>query len=116
MTPDVILVQPEPAYPASVYPTHDDALSAAFRALWTAWGLNPEDPFKDWVAPGGRVVIKPNWVMDFNPSGHGLDCLITHPALLGHAVDAAARALQGRGTVVIGDAPLQRCDFAALLE
>jgi uncharacterized protein (DUF362 family) len=116
MKPDVFLVQTESSYPTSVYPTEDDALARAVRALWVAWGLNADNPFKGWVAPGGRVVIKPNWVMDFNPTGQGLDSLVTHPALLGHVVEAAARALDGRGTIVIGDAPLQRCDFAALLE
>jgi uncharacterized protein (DUF362 family) len=116
MMPNVFLVQTESSYPASSYPARDDALSGAFRALWQAWGLDRDNPFQQWVAPGGRVVIKPNWVMDFHPHGHGLDALITHSALLGHVVEAAARALDGRGTVVIGDAPLQRCDFAALLE
>ncbi len=114
--PDAFLVRTDAFYPPSVYPAGDNALSRALRALWLAWGLDGDNPFGAWVTPGGRVVIKPNWVMDFNPAGHGLDSLVTHPALLGHMVELAARALGGRGTVVLGDAPLQRCDFAALLE
>ncbi|HYT91171.1 MAG TPA: DUF362 domain-containing protein [Gemmataceae bacterium] len=116
MRPEVFLVQTEARYPESLAPTPDGHLSRALRALWSGWGLDCDNPFKQWVAPGGRVVIKPNWVMDFHPEGHGLDALITHPALLAHVVEAAARALEGHGTILIGDAPLQRCDFAALLE
>jgi uncharacterized protein (DUF362 family) len=116
MTPNVFLVQTKPHYPDAVYPPADDGLARAFRALWAAWGLDGDNPFGRWLAPGGRVVIKPNWVMDFHPDGHGLDPLITHRSLLGHVVAAAARALEGRGRIVIGDAPLQRCDFAALLQ
>jgi uncharacterized protein (DUF362 family) len=84
------------------------------RRLFAAWGRDPEDPFHGWVEPGGRVTIKPNWVRDFNPDGHDIESLVTHGSLVAAAVGYAARALRGRGRIVVGDAPLQDCDFAAL--
>src|SRR5262249_23761834 len=47
--------------------------------------------------------------------GHGLDCLITHASLIKHVVDFVAVALHGRGSIVIGDAPLQSCNFQELV-
>ena len=58
MKPDVFLVQTDDRYPAAVYPGQDDALSRALRALWTAWGLDGDNPFQPWVSPGGRVMVE----------------------------------------------------------
>jgi uncharacterized protein (DUF362 family) len=67
------------------------------------------------LAPGGKAVIKPNWVMDVNPNGNTLDSLITHSAIIKHVIDWCAAAMQGEGSIVIGDCPLQSCDFDRML-
>ena len=90
-----------------------DALLAAgldaARAGTKAW-----NPLGDLIAPGERVVIKPNWVLHENRGGFGLDELVTHTEVLRAVVQyvVIARA----GSLVIGDAPLQGCDFGSLRE
>ena len=96
------------------YPDVDGAYRPVTAAL-AGLGLDPGDPFADWIGPGATVTLKPNWVMHRNPLGHHLDSLVTHPAVLMTLAEHAARALRGRGTLVIGDAPLQGCDFDALM-
>jgi len=117
VTPDVFVVHTEPHYPAfPITETNSDGVLRGLRNLFSLWGKNPDNPFEKLIGPGGRVVIKPNWVRDYNPSGHGLDCLITHASLIKHMIDFVAVALHGKGTIVIGDAPLQSCDFQALVD
>ena len=89
--------------------------AAALRRLWSAWGCDPDNPFRQWLSPGGTAVIKPNWVMDYNPLGHSIESLVTHTSLIRHMIYACAAAMQGTGTIIIGDSPLQGCNFAALL-
>ena len=69
------------------------------------------------IKPGDSVLIKPNLVMDVNQSqGKGTDCLYTNPSLVAAVVDYVSIALHGRGKIVVGDAPMQECDFDNLLK
>jgi len=93
---------------------------AALRDLFVAWQLDgqrsgtPEwNPLGDLIPPGARVVLKPNWVLHHNQSGAGLDCLVTHASVIEAVLEYVA--LTRPSEVVIGDAPLQSCDFQALL-
>ncbi|MEK7754594.1 MAG: DUF362 domain-containing protein, partial [Acidobacteriota bacterium] len=101
---------------------------AAVRRLLLDWGLDGPRPGRPaqgapgrgpgWnplgavIPSGARVVIKPNWVLHWNQSGHGLECLVTHPSLIEAVAQYVALAKPSR--LVIGDAPLQGCDFTAL--
>src|SRR5918998_1318524 len=114
MKSDVFIVKTERRYPAFPY-NFDDHLLKALRSLFSMWGKNPQNPFKEWLRPGGRVVIKPNWVLHHNPNEKGLDALVTHSSLIKHVIDLLAVALEGKGSIIIGDAPLQSCDFQALI-
>jgi uncharacterized protein (DUF362 family) len=58
------------------------------------------------------VVVKPNWVHHINKSGRGLDCLLTHTTLLEAVLEYVALARPA--AVVVGDAPIQGCDFTRL--
>lgn len=116
MSPEVILARLGDKYPPFPYDDQDHPFHRAFSGLWSAWGRDPADPLAGWVAPGGTVVLKPNWVIDENPLGNDTDSLVTHPSVIAALAEAAARALGGRGTIIIGDAPLQKCDFPALME
>lgn len=73
------------------------------------------NPFGGTVEPGNTVLIKPNLVLHENKSGGGVDCLYTNPSLVAAVVDYVCIALKGRGKIVIGDAPLQECDFKTLI-
>jgi uncharacterized protein (DUF362 family) len=92
---------------------------AAVRRLLLDWGLDGPrlggpgwNPLGAVIPSGARVLIKPNWVLHWNQSGHGLECLVTHPSF----IEAVARyvALAKPSRLVIGDAPIQGCDFTAL--
>ena len=75
------------------------------------------NPFREYVRPGQRILIKPNWVLHANRSGTSeFDSLVTHTSVLRPIIDYLLLALKGRGSITIADAPLQNCDFAVLLE
>jgi uncharacterized protein (DUF362 family) len=94
--------------------------AVALRSLLTDAGLDSErqgtstwNPLSAILRPGLNVVVKPNWVTHRNAGGAGWECLVTHPSLL----DALCRyILKARpASLVIGDAPVQGCDFAELM-
>jgi uncharacterized protein (DUF362 family) len=79
-------------------------------------GTKNWNPLKEFIKKGDFVVLKPNLVMDFNPSGEGTDCLYTHPSIVAAVADYVIKAMEGEGTIVIGDAPMQECNFEKLIE
>lgn len=81
----------------------DLGLDAA-RAGTAEW-----NPLGDLVAPGRRIVVKPNWVLHRNEGPGGTDCLFSHAAVVRAVVDYAL--LTRPHSVVVGDAPVQVCDF-----
>ena len=98
-----------------------DGIVAAMRDLFHIAGLDESrfgsaewNPLADVIRPGDRVLLKPNWVLHENRSSGGLDCLVTHPTV----IEAALRFVMktAPASVVLGDAPLQACDFAALMK
>ncbi|MCP4367655.1 MAG: DUF362 domain-containing protein [Deltaproteobacteria bacterium] len=113
---NVFVAETEPKYPEFPFSCADDPILLSLKALFAASYNDSENPFKKWVSPGGTVVIKPNWVRDFNPAKSDIDCLLTHASIIKHMVDWSARALDGQGTIIIADAPLQSCDYDRLLE
>ncbi|BCS54869.1 DUF362 domain-containing protein [Geobacter sp. SVR] len=76
-------------------------------------GSHPEAPFSSIIQPGMTVLLKPNWVLHRNYSGQGNDCLVTHPNLIEAVLREVLKAKPGR--VIIGDSPIQECDFDALV-
>ena len=107
---------PAPELPAGQARTVPEA---ALRELFLLWGLDREhagqpgwNPLGEFCPPSAHVVLKPNWVLHYNQAGHGLDCLLTHPAL----IEAVAQyvALTRPARLIIGDAPIQGCDFSVL--
>ena len=74
------------------------------------------NPLKDKIKPGDNVLIKPNMVLHSNISGCGEECLYTHPSLVATIIDYALIALKGTGKIIVGDAPLQECNFEKLID
>ena len=94
---------------------------AAVRGALAGLGLDAArfgtpawNPLSELVKPGGRIVVKPNWVLDRNEGTGGMDCMITHPAILRAVLEYVFLAEPAQ--VVLGDAPLQGCDFERLLD
>jgi hypothetical protein len=71
-------------------------------------------PFGRVIPQGAKVLIKPNLVLHQNEGPGGLDCLLTHSSLIRAAVEAALRT--DASEVLVGDAPIQGCNFDALVE
>lgn len=82
----------------------------------TNYGTPVWNPMKELVKPGNTVVIKPNWVMDVNPNGKGTECLYTQPSVIAPVIDYVIKALDGKGKIIVGDAPMQECNFDNLMK
>jgi uncharacterized protein (DUF362 family) len=93
----------------------DVALHQLFRT-WRLdldrYGTSSWNPLSALIPGGARIVIKPNWVFHENQRGAGMDCLLTHSSI----IEAAAKyaGLTNPAQLIIGDAPIQGCDFAQL--
>jgi len=73
------------------------------------------NPLGGIVQPGNTVVLKPNLVRDFRETqGGDGDCLITHGSVIRAVLDYVYIAIQGRGRIIIADAPQNDADFEAI--
>lgn len=118
--------RPSIAYPE--YPFGADCISPIPNAVYDGvrealhmlgldaanYGTAQWNPLGDIVRPGDYVLIKPNLVMERNGSNLGTDCLITQPAVIAPVIDYILIAQKRQGRIVIGDAPMQECDFEVL--
>lgn len=104
-----------PAYRGVRSLFHDLGLDAS------RYGTANWNPLGELIQPGNCVVIKPNLVSHVNlgKRAWGLTdtlSLVTHGSVIRAVADYAARALGGRGTIVIGDCPLQCTSWEAVVE
>jgi len=72
------------------------------------------NPLGDLVKPGGKIVVKPNWVQHCNKGTGGMECMISHPSVLRAVLEYAF--LTRPSQVILGDAPIQGCEFETLLD
>ncbi|MCI0568759.1 MAG: DUF362 domain-containing protein [Acidobacteria bacterium] len=76
------------------------------------FGTQDWNPFGDIVKPSQVVVLKPNLVKHFHPMGDSYYLsTVTHASVLRPLIDYAAKALNGRGRIIIADTPLDYADF-----
>lgn len=111
--------QPYPEYTGRVG-AEPNAVYAGVRQLLFDLGLDRDaygtadwNPLGALIRPGQQVVLKPNIVLHTNYSGQSVEAVITHGSVIRAVADYALKALQGTGRLIIGDAPVQQCDFAA---
>lgn len=82
------------------------------RALgWNGTGDAPA--FRALLPVGARVLVKPNLVLHQNQGPWGVEPLFTHASLIRAVVEELLDS--GAAQVMLGDAPLQECDFDQLL-
>lgn len=103
--------------PANAY--REDDVSTIARAVdqlgsHLGWAADGSGPFGALIPPGARVLIKPNFVLHHNQGDGGMDPMITHQSVIKAVVNAALQTEASE--VIVGDAPLQTCDFSALLK
>lgn len=65
------------------------------------------------IPAGARVLVKPNLVLHENQGPWGIEPLFTHLSLIRAVVEELLDS--GASQVIVGDAPLQECDFDKLL-
>lgn len=79
------------------------------------YGKKTWNPLSELIHPGDNVLIKPNMVRERNFSGEGEECLYTNPSIIAAVIDYCLIALNGSGSIIVGDAPVQSCDFETLI-
>ncbi len=110
---NVSVVRTVTQYPVFPYDV-DSEIKQALLDVFSGMGLSRENPFSTYISPGQSVLIKPNWVRDRNPLGFDIESLITHPSIIKYVLDFLAIAMEGKGKIIIADAPLQNCNFENL--
>jgi uncharacterized protein (DUF362 family) len=99
-----------------------EAAEALFRALNLDRGRagSPEwNPLGDLIAPGDRVIVKPNFVSSKNLhekiEGDDLAASSTHGSLLRPIIDYALRAAGVGGHVAVVDSPVEGCEIEKVI-
>ncbi|MGI9036650.1 MAG: DUF362 domain-containing protein [Pyrinomonadaceae bacterium] len=77
------------------------------------WAKKNRGAFGNLIKENSRVVIKPNFVLHANQGDGGLLPLITHPSVIKAVAAEILKANPAR--LIIGDAPIQSCDFGELM-
>ncbi|MBI1841132.1 MAG: DUF362 domain-containing protein [Verrucomicrobia bacterium] len=88
------------------------AIIRTAHAALDALGLPAE-----FVRPGDRVVLKPNWVKEHDerrPGPGQWEHVVTHPHVIEAVIRWVAPRLQGRGSITVCDAPQTDSSFATL--
>lgn len=120
------LFRPDKKYPEYPYQELSSSANHVYDAVRNAlhlmhfdeenYGTKQWNPLGGFIQPGMRVLIKPNLVMDFNENRKGgVECLYTQPGVVAPIIDYVAIALKGKGSIIIGDAPMQECNFDKLI-
>jgi uncharacterized protein (DUF362 family) len=94
---------------------HYDDVSQVREVVLTA--LQLLDLPRNFINPGDRVVLKPNWVKEHDerhPGPGRWDYVVTHPAVIEAVVDWVIERLNGLGTITICDAPQTDSSFEKL--
>ncbi len=72
---------------------------------------------ENFIRPGDRVVLKPNWVKEHDerkPGPGQWEHVVTHPAVIEAVVRWVAPRLRGGGSIIICDAPQTDSSFARI--
>jgi uncharacterized protein (DUF362 family) len=73
----------------------------------------------DFIRPGDRVVLKPNWIKEHDerhPGPGHWEHVVTHPTVIEAVTRWVAGQLQGRGSITLCDAPQTDSSFAKIRE
>ena len=113
---------PEMPFPEDVSPVPNDVYDMVRESLHL-YGLDQEhygsadwNPLGEIIQPGNKVLLKPNLVMHHNHNQDGSQCLYTQPSVTAAVIDYVMIALKGQGKIIIGDAPMQECQFDVLIQ
>ncbi len=128
--PKIKPFHPSARYPEIAYSIVSNEINSVFEAVRHTlallnmdkanYGKSSWNPFGDFIQPNNVVLIKPNLVTHFNWGyKYGLtdtQSLITHGSVIRAVIDYVVIALKGKGTIIIGDSPVQLSSWNALME
>ena len=102
----------------AVYPNSSDETSEIFNAIRQnaenlGWADEKRGCFGKVIEEGVKVLIKPNFVLHKNQGTDGILPLVTNISIINAVVLEALKANPAQ--IIVGDAPIQRCDFDELL-
>lgn len=116
-----------PFHPSEDYPeyAHGDIAAEpneayeAVRDVFIGLGMDQDalgtpgwNPLGEVVRPGNRVLVKPNLVISEHPLGdRGMEASVAHGSVLRAVLDYVLIALEGEGSIIIGDSPIKEVDF-----
>ena len=101
-----------PSYPPPNAADHSMTEALVQLASELQWSSG-SGPFGNVIEPGARVLVKPNFVLHENQGSGGMEPLVTHSSIVRATTEAVLDS--GAGEILVGDAPIQSCDFPALL-
>ncbi len=120
-----------PYHPAEAYPEYGfsevgseaNAAYAAVRQCFRLAGLDAEhfgtpdwNPLSSLIRPGETVLLKPNMVKEKHPRDpEGWQYVVTHGSVIRAVADYIWKALEGRGRLLLADAPQTDSSFSALV-
>lgn len=124
--PDDSPFHPEEAYPEYRFSEVAAGKNAVYRMIRNCFhlaGLDADDfgtprwnPLRGLVEPGETVLLKPNLVKECHPRDpDGWRYVITHGSVIRAVADYVWLALDGRGKVVVADAPQTDSSFEAIV-
>jgi uncharacterized protein (DUF362 family) len=112
-----------PEYHFSELSLSENYVYSAIRDGFVALSLDQEhfgtvewNPFGNFIQPGQKVVIKPNFVLHYNYTGADPFSVITHGSVIRAVIDFVIIALKGTGSIIIADAPQMNADFSRLVD
>lgn len=80
-------------------------------------GTTQWNPFREFVKPGQKVLIKPNQVYHAHPKGdREVLGMVTNAAVVRPLIDYVLLATSGKCSIIIADAPVQGADFRKVTE
>lgn len=75
------------------------------------------NPFKNLIFPGETVLLKPNLVKERHPRDpNGWQYVLTHGSVIRAVADYVWKALEGRGKIIVADAPQTDSSFAQIVK
>ncbi len=127
-----VYLEDAPFHPAENYPEYPfgenfslvpnpayDALRKLFIELEydiENLGTKKWNPLKNLISQGMTIVLKPNFVRSWHSEKKNPYSMITHPSVLRAIADYCAIALNGKGKIIIADAPQYDGNWSELLE
>ena len=113
-----------PEYNYSIVSSDFNSVYGAIRNCFILAGLDSGNfdtaawnPLGDLIFPGETVVLKPNFVKEYHPRDpDGWQYILTHGSVIRAVADYVWKALDGKGKVVVADAPQTDSSFDEIVK